>query len=385
MHASASPNLSRTLDSRELEGHYAALVEGSIDAIVGLTREGLLTSWNPAAAALYGYSAEEAVGRTVGELFSPERRHEAEETLERLRADGGVVYFDTEHARRDGSVVEVSVSMSPVRDASGAMIAASAIVRDISSRRRQEAELARTRAELEERARELERSNADLEQFAYVASHDLAEPLRAITGFLELLQRRYGEQLDETAGRYVNQAVDGATRMRILLNDLLLYSRVGRGGGEPTQVDLMGVVEQVKVALGPSLREAGATVEAEALPTVRGDQRELTQLLQNLLANAVKFRSDVSPHVTVKAEREDRGWRLSVADNGIGIEPQHLGRIFVPFKRLHTRDEYPGTGIGLGICKKIVEARGGEIFARSTGGGGTVFTFTLPDAPEVVG
>lgn len=362
------------------EARYTGLVEGSIDAIVGLSRDGHVTSWNPAAVKLYGYTAEEAHGRPLSALFARSRHREAPELLERLADDGQVVLFETEHLARDGSVVDVSLSMSPIRDAEGALVGASAIIRDISARRRHEEELARTRAQLERHAKDLERSNADLEQFAYVASHDLAEPLRSITGFLQLLQRRYDAQLDETADRYIGRAVDGATRMRSLLDDLLTYSRAGRAPPQSIEVDVSALVQQIMLSLGPSLKEAGATVEAGPLPTIRNDERQLTQLFQNLLSNAIKFRGETPPRVSVDAERADGAWRFSVADNGIGIEARHAERIFVPFKRLHSREAYPGTGIGLGICKKIVESQGGEIRVSAGTAGGSVFSFELPDA-----
>ena len=380
---SSAPNpLLQPTGTSGLEARYAALVEGSIDAIVGLTRDGDVTSWNPAAADLYGYTEEEVLGRPVGALFSEARRHEAGELLVRLDADERVVHFETEHTRRDASIVEVSLSMSPIRDPNGEVVAASAIIRDISFRRRHEAELARTRAQLERHARDLERSNSDLEQFAYVASHDLAEPLRAVTGFLQLLQRRYAGQLDDTADRYIYRAVDGAARMRSLIDDLLTYSRAGRTPPEETDVDVAKVVERVIASLGPSISEAGAKIEADRLPTVRSDERQLTQLFQNLLSNALKFRGQRPPRIQVTAERDGRAWRFSVTDNGIGVEARHADRIFVPFKRLHSRDAYPGTGIGLGVCKKIVESQGGHIEVSPAPGEGARFTFTLPDRPE---
>lgn len=365
--------------SPAFEAEYTALVAGSIDAIMGMTRDGHITSWNPAAVEMYGYSTDEALGRPLAALFPEARRHEADEILKTLDAEGRLVQFETEHVGRGGSPVEVSMNMSPIRDEECHMVAASAMIRDISVRRRHEAELARAQAQLERHSRDLERSNADLEQFAYVASHDLAEPLRAITGFLQLLERRYANQLDETAGRYIAHTLDGATRMRSLLEDLLAYSRAGRTPTASTEIDVNEVVENVRASLGPSLSESDATVETSGLPVLKNYESQLTQLFQNLISNAVKFRGDTAPRVRVEAERTDGAWRFSVADNGIGIEPQHAERIFVPFKRLHSREAYPGTGIGLGICKKIVESQGGHIDVAPSPEGGSVVTFTLPD------
>src|SRR5690606_21720054 len=227
------------------------------------------------------------------------------------------------------------------------------------------------------------------EQFAYVASHDLQEPLRMVSSFLQLLQRRYEGQLDETADEYIAYAVDGAKRMQILIQDLLAYSRVGTRGKPFEPVDMNRTVDTVLTDLGPTLQDAGARVHVGRLPTVRADEPQMRQLLQNLIGNAVKFRGEDPPEVTVSAERmrhvreygQEPGWQFAVSDNGIGIAPEHGERIFQIFQRLHTRDEYEGTGIGLAMCKKIVERHGGRIWHESEPGHGTTFYFTLPDHP----
>ena len=236
---------------------------------------------------------------------------------------------------------------------------------------------------LEEQAEELERSNRDLEQFAYVATHDLQEPLRKVASFCQLLQRRYGGQLDERADQYIAFAVDGAQRMQRLINDLLAFSRVGRTteGFEP--VDLDAVATAAVAQLEAMRAEVDGSVELGELPVVRGDRTLLRQLLVNLVGNALKFRRpDVPPQVRVRARQ---GWRRlgdHVADNGIGIEPEFADKVFVIFQRLHARDSYPGTGIGLALAKKIVEYHGGRIWhRRRPHGPGTTIRFTLP-APD---
>jgi PAS domain S-box-containing protein len=246
-------------------------------------------------------------------------------------------------------------------------------------RKEAQAELAATAAELRERAAELERSNADLEQFAYVASHDLSEPLRMVSGFSQLLQKRYGGKLDAEADEFIGYTVDGVNRMQALIDDLLAFSRVGRGDRELTDVDAGAVASRALEALSAPLAETGADVAIGALPTVRGDERELGQLFQNLISNALKFHGDEPPRVRVTAEAEidGRDWVFAVADNGIGIEPHHAERIFKMFQRLHGRDAYPGTGIGLPICKKIVEHHGGRLWVEPSAEGGSVFKFTL--------
>jgi PAS domain S-box-containing protein len=233
-------------------------------------------------------------------------------------------------------------------------------------------------AELELRAADLARSNAELEQFAYVASHDLQEPLRAVTSYTKLLSKRYSGQLDAKAEEYIAFAVEGATRMQQLIKDLLMYSRVGRRGNELVPVDFVAVFQAAVANLEVAVAESGATLTHGELPTVKGDFTQLVQLVQNLLSNALKYRSDLAPVIHVSAYRQNGNWRFAVRDNGIGIDPKYSDRIFQVFQRLHTRDEYPGTGIGLAICKKIVERHGGRIWVESAPGQGSTFYFTIP-------
>ena len=241
---------------------------------------------------------------------------------------------------------------------------------------------------LEQRSEDLARSNRDLEQFAYVASHDLQEPLRKVASFCQLLQKRYGGQLDDRADQYIEFAVDGAKRMQQLINDLLTFSRVGRSapaaeGTHPT-ADLAECLRRALVSLETAVEESGAVVTADPLPVVPGQAGLLTQLLQNLVANAVKFRApDRPPRVHVGARRLPEGecWELSVSDNGIGIAPQYAERVFVIFQRLHAKEEYGGTGIGLALCKRIVEHHGGAIWLDASAEQGTTVRWTLPAEP----
>jgi signal transduction histidine kinase len=254
------------------------------------------------------------------------------------------------------------------------------------------AERARTealeaRAMLEEQAEDLRRSNAELEQFAYVASHDLQEPLRKVASFCQLIERRYKGQLDERGEQYIEFAVDGAKRMQRLINDLLAFSRVGRISGESTSVDLEEVLAQALRQLGAALEETGAEVTHDSLPGVQGDPSLLVQLLQNLIGNGLKFRSDEPPRIHLGVRRapgDEDLWEFSCTDNGIGIDPQYEDKIFVIFQRLHGRDTYGGTGIGLAMCKKIVEYHGGRLWLDTGAGeglgGGSTFRWTLPVA-----
>jgi light-regulated signal transduction histidine kinase (bacteriophytochrome) len=253
---------------------------------------------------------------------------------------------------------------------------------DVSAQRDGARALTAAHLELERRAGDLERSNAELEQFAYVASHDLSEPLRMVSSYLQLLRRRYRGALDDDADTFIDFAVDGAARMRDLIDDLLTYSRVGRDGVEPGQVDLQEAVAGTLRSLSAAIDDAGATVDVAELPWVTGDRAGLGQVLQNLMANALKFRApDRSAQVQVDAQRFIGGWCVTVADNGIGIAPEHADRSFKMFQRLHTRDAYEGTGIGLAVCRRIVERHRGRIWVEPTPGGGATFRFTLPDGP----
>jgi signal transduction histidine kinase len=235
---------------------------------------------------------------------------------------------------------------------------------------------------LEARALDLERSNAELEQFAYVASHDLQEPLRKVASFCQLLQRRYIGRLDARADQYIEFAVDGAKRMQVLIDDLLAFSRVGRADREPVLMSTASALSAARVNLAAEIRQSAATIETDELPVVRAEFSLITSLFQNLLSNAIKFRSDKPPVVRVSVERQDAFWLFTVADNGIGIEPEYAERIFVIFQRLHDRATYMGTGIGLAMCRKIVEYYGGKIWLETTAGAGATFCFTLPVPPE---
>lgn len=240
-----------------------------------------------------------------------------------------------------------------------------------------------TYAALEEKAAELERSNGDLEQFAYVASHDLQEPLRKVISFTQLLQNRYGDKLDERADEYIAYAVDGARRMQDLINDLLAFSRVGRLTRDHVEVELDQVVDQALANLGTALDESGGTIERGPLPAVVGDPVLLVSLFQNLIGNGLKFhRPGVAPVVTLSAERHDDAWTVRVVDNGIGIEEEFEERVFVIFQRLHGKEAYEGTGIGLAMCRKIVEHHGGTIRIEHGDGPGTCIAVTLPDRAE---
>lgn len=241
----------------------------------------------------------------------------------------------------------------------------------------------RTRAQeqLAQKVEELARSNCDLEQFAYVASHDLQEPLRMVAAYTQLLAERYRGKLDESADRYIGYAVEGATRMQALLEDLLAFSRVGRNGFVRKPIAANVAIDEALVNLTIGIKEHQVTVTRGALPTIVADRVHLVQLFQNLIGNAIKFRGSEPPQIAINAEKQGEEWAFSVSDNGIGIAPEHRDFIFKMFQRLHTRAEYPGNGVGLAICKKIIERHGGRIWVESELGRGSNFRFTFPATP----
>ncbi len=258
------------------------------------------------------------------------------------------------------------------------------IWRDITERKKSEQELQKAYKKIQERTRELTRSNRDLEQFAYVVSHDLQEPLRMIVSYLQLLERRYKEKLDQDADDFIDFAVDGATRMQKMIDSLLAYSRVATYGKPFKTTDTSKLLEQTMANLSIAIEDSSAEITHDPLPKITCDEIQLLRLFQNLVGNAIKFRGTAPLKIHVGAERKDNEWVFSVRDNGIGIDPSHTERIFQIFQRLHGRAEYPGTGIGLAICKRIVERHNGRIWVDSKPGQGATFYFTIPIIDEGV-
>jgi signal transduction histidine kinase len=241
------------------------------------------------------------------------------------------------------------------------------------------AERKETEEELKKISAELTRSNADLQHFAYAASHDLQEPLRVIEGFIKLLEKRYADKLDTKAKEFIGYTVEGVNRMRALIKDLLDYSRTGTIEMNLKPTNFSDAVERAVFSLKAAAEETGATITCDTLPTISADIVQMSRLFQNLLGNAIKFRGEKAPDIHISAEKNENGWTFSVRDNGIGIDPENAERIFSVFQRLHTKEEYPGTGIGLAVCKRIVERHGGKIWVKSEKGKGATFCFTIPE------
>jgi PAS domain S-box-containing protein len=335
---------------------------------------------NRALSDITGYSEGELKSISLRSLTHREDRDAERPLLERLLA-GEIPNYQREqrYVRADGRVVWVMLNASTMHNLEGKLLYAIAQIQDISERKRAEQELEDAANELERRAAELERSNADLQQFAYVASHDLSEPLRMVSSYVQLLARRYGGKLGPDADDFIGFAVDGAQRMQALIDGLLMYSRAGTSQYAFTAVDCSALVQQVLTTLHHAVIGAEAEVIVDPLPTVAGDPTQLSQLFQNLIANAIKFVEDGKPRVHVSAQRTEDGWQFAVADNGIGIDPRYAERIFSVFQRLHSREEYAGSGVGLAICKRIVERHGGTIWVEPVPEGGSKFSFTIPD------
>jgi PAS domain S-box-containing protein len=345
--------------------------------------DGRLLQVNGSLCDITGYSADELLSTSLHAITHPQDQQEELPLNEDLLAGRSPNYqLEKRFVRRDGTPVWVMHNVSTVHDAAGRLLYGIAQVQDITERKRAEEGLARVAAELEERAVELERSNADLAQFAYVASHDLSEPLRMVSSYVQLLERRYGSQLDKDAHEFIEFAVDGVNRMQRLIDDLLAYSRVGTSEYRLEKVDLAELVDDTLGGMRATVGETGAVLTHDGLPTIVGDPGQLRQLFQNLIGNGIKFVQDGSPRIHVSAERKGDEWLLAVADNGIGIDPNHAERIFAVFKRLHGRDAYPGSGIGLSICKRIVERHHGRIWVEPNEGGGSRFCFTMPVLEE---
>ncbi len=471
----------------------SAIVDSSDDAIVSKDLNGIITSWNKGAQRVFGYTAEEAIGQPVASLLiPPDRQEEEPRILSRLRRGERVDHFETKRRRKDGTLLDISLTISPVKDPWGRIVGASKIARDITETKRFESILVASESRFRQLAdampqivwtaradghvdyynsrwyeftgygpdtskdaswetimhpddlepwretwqksvtsgepynleyrlfdraenrwrwfvaravavrendggpvkwfgsctdideqkhvqEDLQRANYDLEQFAFSASHDLQEPLRSIKIYSELLSRRHGHLIDEDAKTFLGFVKDGATRMEMLVRDLLSYTKASSVEYKAENVDANQVLRAVLANLAGAISEAGATVTSESLPTLSMHDLHLQQLFQNIIGNAIKYRSpDRSPAVQVSAGRKNGLWTFAIADNGIGIEPQYKENIFGLFKRLHTVDQYSGTGIGLAICRRIVERYGGRIWVESVPGKGSTFRFTIP-------
>ena len=360
---------------KESEARFRQTFELAASGICHVV-DGRFVRVNKSLCEILGCSEKELLGKTVKEVSHPEDRDVTDAGRARIRAgEIDQARFEKRYLRRDGSVVWCDLAIALVRDVFGMPLYEIAVFDDITDRKKSEAALHAAHEELK-------RSNAELEQFAYVASHDLQEPLRMVASYTQLLGRRYAGKLDKDAHEFMSYIVDGATRMKQLIEDLLAYSRVGTKGQDFKPVALEAPLRRALFNLRAGIEEAGAAVTYDPLPTVQGDEVQLGQLLQNLIGNSLKFRSNSVPRIHLGVSEKDSEYEIEVRDNGIGIEPQYYERIFMVFQRLFNKGEYPGTGIGLAICKKVVERHGGRIWVESHSGEGSSFFFTLPKRGE---
>jgi PAS domain S-box-containing protein len=357
----------------QMEGRYRGLLEAAPDAMVVVNQGGEIVLLNVQAEKQFGYRRDELLGQKVKNII-PEGFAERliadalRSTAEALAQQIGTG-IELIARRKDGTEFPIELMLSPLENFEGILVTAA--IRDITERKKAEAHLL-------ENVEELRRSNEELGQFAYIASHDLQEPLRMVASYTQLLSRRYKGKLDSDADEFIAFAVDGANRMQRLIQDLLAYSRVGTKGQDMLYTSSEEALEQSLVNLRATIQESGALVTHDALPTVMADEMQLTQLFQNLIGNAIKYQNPGIPRVHISAKKKaGNKWIFAVKDNGLGIDPQYFERIFGMFQRLHKREEFAGTGIGLAICKKIVERHGGSISVESEPGNGSTFRFAL--------
>ncbi len=392
----SAPEGDRIYTLRSAEQVYRVLVEQMEEGAATCLHDGTVLYSNRRLAHMLKMPMERLVGMNVQVLVAPGERPGLANMLHNLET-GLLVFARAEFTLQaaDGAAVPAQLAINMIQPEGAPIFCL--VASDMTERKAAEEALRRSRDELEHRvlertaelqaaneelevnAEELRRSNEELKSFAYVASHDLQEPLRMVSGFLQLLQRQYGVHLDAKGNEYIGFAVDGAQRMSQLITDLLAYSRVERMGQPFKPTDAQQALTHALAALRAGIEEAGAAITHDDLPTVGADPTQLVQLLQNLIGNAIKFRHpERSCRVHIGAKLQDGQWIFWVRDNGIGIDPKQHERVFVIFQRLHTREKYPGTGIGLAICKKIVERHGGRIWAESNPGEGSTFCFTMP-------
>lgn len=373
------------------EQKFRSLLEAAPDAMIISSEDGRISLVNSQVEVMFGFRREELIGRNIRELVPNWKASQP------LPFDSQVLSASTGPSapkefgasRKNQQHFPVEISLSPIQTAEGLLLTSA--IRDITERKKADEAIRELNTKLEERVAErtrelvasneaLRQSNDDLNQFAYAASHDLQEPLRMVALYSQMLQRKYEGQIDADADQYISFIVGGAKRMEMLLKDLLTYSQTGAASeGPPQRVDCKMVMQKVLLNLQAAVEQNGATVTWETLPAVQAHEVRLVQLFQNIIGNAIKYRSEEPPKIRVTAERREADWLFAIEDNGIGIEPEYAHQIFGIFKRLHGQS-YPGTGIGLAICQRIVERYGGRIWVDSKAGQGARFFFTLPPA-----
>jgi PAS domain S-box-containing protein len=375
-----------------MESKYRGLLEAAPDAMVVVNQRGEIVLVNVQAEKQFGYRRDELIAQKVKNII-PEgfaERLVADATRSSVEALAQQIGMGIELSgrRKDGSEFPIEIMLSPLESAEGILVTAA--IRNVSARKKSEMDNLQLELRVEERTKQLananrvlERSNMELQQFAYVASHDLQSPLRSISGFVQLLKMEYESKLDEQAVDWIRRTIQATEQMQDLIRGVLAYSRVDSRSRPFMPTPFLDVFDDVVALLEPSIHDAGGKVTRGDLPVVIGDRSQFIQLMQNLIGNGLKYHGDKSPHVHVSAERNGSEWIFSVQDNGIGIAPKYYERVFEIFKRLHDQKEYPGTGIGLAVCRRVVNRHGGRIWVESEAGHGSVFHFTLPEGTAI--
>ncbi len=361
--------------NEEIKNQLASIVLNSGDAIYAMSIDGQIQSWNPGAEKLYGYAEKDAIGRNISIVVPEFKQNELNHLLNKVSKGERIEAFETKRQRKDKSMLDVSLTISPIREESGLVTSVSAISRDITFKKQVEEELRRY-------AEELALSNEELYVFSYAASHDLQEPLRSIQNFIETLNKKYKKRLGPEMEEQIKSADDGVTRMYRLITDFLMYSRVGTERAIKEEVDCNKALKDALANLEVAVKESKASIKQFTLPKIFGNYIQMTQVFQNLVANAIKYQGENKPSIEISAEKKDGMWLFAVKDNGIGIEQWFSERIFIVFQKLHDHRKYPGSGIGLALCKRVIEKHSGKIWFESEVGKGTTFFFTLPIIDE---
>lgn len=355
------------------------IMNAAMDAIIGMDKNGVVTLWNLQAEKIFGWKEEEVIGKKLLEFILPNTAGDNNVKDFNKNIKKGKLLnklFELTVLNKQRKEFPVELSIVTIIQAGKEFYCA--FIKDVTERKQNEKALMQLNRKLKKRAEELAASNAELEQFAYIASHDLQEPLRMITSFLTQLEKKYQNRLDKKAIQYINFAVDGAVRMRRIILDLLEYSRAGRKAVEFEDIDLDKVLKDVLHLNQTTIDEQHAVIKSDHLPTIFGARTPLQQVLHNLIGNALKYQKpDVKPRINVNVKEEENYWKFSVSDNGIGIEPKHYEKVFIIFQRLHNREDYSGSGLGLAICKKIIQNHNGNIWIESEPGIGSTFHFTI--------
>ncbi|MDB5271653.1 MAG: hypothetical protein JWO58_20 [Chitinophagaceae bacterium] len=403
--ASTTVDINERKKDEEYVGHLAAIVESSDDAIISKSLDGTIKSWNKAGEKMFGYTSKEIVGKHISLIIPVEYMNEEKKILERICNNEITDHYETVRKKKNGEQFYVSLTVSPLKDRTGNIIGICKIARDITSRKKSEAdlicankellfqneekedraaeliiankELAFQNEEKEKRAVELIVANKELEQLTYIASHDLQEPLRTISNYMQVFEEDYLGQLDDNAHKYIRSISAASNRMRILIQALLDFSRLGRDKKLVT-VDCNHLIADVMADLHTVIKNSDAIIEVSEMPILNIYEVEIGQLFQNLIINAIKFQKEgIQPQIQICSKNVNGIWQFSIRDNGIGVEPAYFQRVFDIFQRLHIGDQYQGYGIGLANCKKIVDLHHGKIWIESTLGNGTTVNFTI--------